>query len=165
MTVAEKGLPPRDFPWLVAEPAASPVTDVSDDHTVYQDEPDMSGGDQSGGDQSGADERTTEDDSAPPPDEPRQDDRAEIDNGDGHGPVVIQGGRYSHGGDTQRGYYDGDSAAPPPPTQRWTRAAPDHDADRGPDRSYEHDDEAPPPPQSAGPPPDSSADDGPRYRY
>jgi penicillin-binding protein 1A len=38
MTLAEKDLPSRDFPWLTPEPAAAPVTEVAD-QTPYQDQP------------------------------------------------------------------------------------------------------------------------------
>ena len=64
MTVAEKNLPSRDFPWLVAEPPDEPqVTPVSNDGAGYQDEPaDMGGDDQAGYGQAG-------DDGAPPPDQ------------------------------------------------------------------------------------------------
>jgi penicillin-binding protein 1A len=39
MTVAEKGLPPRDFPWLVPEPLEEPTVTTVSDPRPYQDEP------------------------------------------------------------------------------------------------------------------------------
>jgi penicillin-binding protein 1A len=152
MLVAEKDLPSRDFPWLVAEPANSPLTDVSDQTTAYQDEPPVSGA--RDGDMDGADQAPMTDD--PPP---REDDRTEIDGGDGRAPVVIRGGRYSNGQNAGQQTYGDDGDAP---QTRGGRV----DADRGwrdapPDP--EQDQEAPPRPTR--PPPDSSADDDPRYRY
>jgi len=156
MTVAEKALPSRDFPWLVPEPPNSPdstLQTVSEEETGdYRDEPpvggpggdDMTDRDTSGRYESGRDDGTYE----PPP---REDDRAEVDSEDGRGPVIIRGGRYSG---PQRGYYDPDpNAAPQARSDRGWRSAPP---------AYEQDDEAPPP---RGPPPDSSADEDPRYRY
>jgi penicillin-binding protein 1A len=149
MSVAEKDLPSRDFPWLVPEPPGSTdssLQTVSEEETgAYQDEPPATG---PGGDMA-ADDRAGEPAVDQPPGE---DDRTEIYSGDGRGPVVIHGGRSSNGG--PRGYYDGDTDAPPQaqPDRGWRQQPPD----------YERDDEAPPPRQ---PPPDSSADDDPRYRY
>ena len=138
MSVAEKGLPSRDFPWLVAEPAASPLQTVSEETTPYEDEPPIGGGprDAMDGGDSAIDQP------------PNEDDRAVIDSGDGRGPVIIHGGRYSDGRPLPRGYYDGDSDADAPPEpprrgegrrrrRRLARAAP----------------------------PQSPADDDPRYRY
>jgi len=147
MSVAEKDLPSRDFPWLVPEPPGEPpLQTVSDEETgasAYQDEPPVSG---PGGDMGADDGRTYQ----PPPNE---DDRAEVDSDDGRGPVVIRGGHVSNG--AQRGYYDGDPDAAPParaqPDRGWREQPPD----------YERDDE-PPPPRA---PADSSADGDPRYRY
>jgi len=150
MTVAEKGLPSRDFPWLVPEPPgseASPLQTVSEeDDGGYQDEPPAMDdpGDAAPGDDTAADQ--------PPP---REDDRAEIDNGDGRGPVIIRGGHYSG---PER--YD-DSGEPLPPV-RTPRGEPDRGwRDQPP--AYEPGDR--PPPALERPPPDSSADDDPRYRY
>ncbi|HXQ15301.1 MAG TPA: PBP1A family penicillin-binding protein [Caulobacteraceae bacterium] len=152
MSVAEKDLPSRDFPWLVAEPPGEPsLQTVSEEDTngAYEDEPPDSG---PGDDMGPGDRRAGGDAADEPP--PREDDRAEIDSGDGRGPVVIHGGRYSDG--SQRGYYDGADDPPPParaePDRGWRQQPPD----------YERDDEAPPPRR---PTPDSSADDDPRYRY
>jgi membrane peptidoglycan carboxypeptidase len=152
MSVAEKDLPSRDFPWLVPEPPGEPpLQTVSEEETgagAYQDEPAVSG---PGGDMGADDDRTYQ----PPPNE---DDRAEVDSGDGRGPVVIRGGHVSNG--TQRGYYDGDPDAPPPGRAQPDRAQPERGwREQPPD--YERDDEAPPPRAPA----DSSADDDPRYRY
>jgi penicillin-binding protein 1A len=153
MAVAEKDLPPRDFPWLVPEPPGSPESPLQtvSETTAYQDEPDVSGpqGPPDGDDGDGAIDRPPE----------REDDRAEIDSGDGRGPVIIRGGHYSSSPPT-RGYYDANGDAPPP--GRAARASPDRGwRDEPPDA--EQDQEAPPPRRR--PPPDSSADDDPRYRY
>jgi penicillin-binding protein 1A len=158
MTVAEKDYPSRDFPWLVAEPPneGSPLTNASEETTAYQDEPPMSGDAQDQTDDAAAgdeDRVTTAEQSLGV-------DRAEIDNGDGRGPVVIQGGRYSRGDDAEGdgpppGQYDSPRAAP---DRGWREAPPD----------YEQDPEPPPPRYSRAPPPpppQSSADDDPRYRY
>jgi penicillin-binding protein 1A len=136
MTVAEKALPSRDFPWLVAEPPGSPLQTVSEETTPYQDEPPVDG--PPGADMADGGAAVDQ----PPP---REDDRAEIDNGDGRGPVIIRGGHYSDGSAPPRGYYDGDGDVAPPA----------HGA--------EQDQEAPPPRRR--PPPDSSADVDTRYRY
>ncbi len=148
MTVAEKPYPSRDFPWLVPDPPGSdnPLQTVSEETGPYEDEPDVSGPRDDGvvaGDDGTADQ--------PPP---REDDRAEIDSGDGRGSVVIHGGRYSNLA-PQRGYYDGDGEAPPGDrgARRWRDAPPEDAAD------------PPPPPRRWRAPPDSSADDDPRYRY
>ena len=173
MAVAEKDLPPRDFPWLVPEPPGSPesplqtVSETGD----YQDEPDMSGPgaqDTPDGEDAGYGVRGYGGVDQPPPQ--RDDDRAEVDGGDGRGPVIIRGGHYSDGappggynqrGYAQRGYYDGDGDAPPP--ARADRAYPERGwRDEPP--GAEQDQEAPPP-RRRPPPPDSSADDDPRYRY
>ena len=153
MTVAEKDLPSRDFPWLVAEPPGEPsLQTVSEEGPAgaYEDEPPDSGpGDDMGpGDRRGGGDTLDE----PPP---REDDRAEIDSGDGRGPVVIHGGRLFERRPARllRGRCRSAAASrAPPPDRGWRQQPPD----------YERDDEAPPPRR---PPPDSSADDDPRYRY
>ena len=157
MLVAEKDLPSRDFPWLVAEPASSPLTNVSDQTTAYQDEPPMTGDRDEQADDGDNQGPATDD---PPP---REDDRAEIDSGDGRPPVVIRGGRYSNGGGDgyPQAYPDDENGPPqgdgrPKPARIW-RDTPSYP---------EQDEESPPPPRpTRAPPPDSSADDDAHYRY
>jgi membrane peptidoglycan carboxypeptidase len=145
MSVAEKDLPARDFPWLVPEPAGEPtVTEVSDDATPYQDEPPLvDPGDRS--DQTNMDQ--------PPPD---QDQTDAGDDGRRTPPNA-----YARGG-PPRGYdgYGRDQESDPGPSpdrgyrsdRGWREPPPDYDAQDAPPRRWR-------------PPPDSSADEDPRYRY
>jgi penicillin-binding protein 1A len=175
MAVAEKDMPSRDFPWLAPEPPGSPdsplqtVSETGD----YQDDPDVSDPQDRGmaddsdarygadGYRTGGNGDASDGHGAADPSQ-REDDRTEIDSGDGRGPVIIHGGRYSSGpppGYAPRGYYDADRAAD---TGRAGRATADRGwRDEPPDA--EQDEEAPPPRRRT--PPDSSADDDPRYRY
>jgi penicillin-binding protein 1A len=141
MTVAEKNLPPRDFPWLVGEPAgtpAPPVTTVADELVPDDPEAGTSVG------------RPTETIDAPPP---RPPDAA----------YAQDEGYYG------RPPYE-EVPRPPPRWQapasegRWREPPPgaiqEEDADEPPPSSSR--------PQSRGeapPPYDSPADDDPRYRY
>jgi penicillin-binding protein 1A len=153
MTVALKGTPPRDFPWLVAEPAGEPtLTETSDMSGGYSDEPPTI--------DPGA-ERADQ-----PVDEPPGQGEAYVD-APRRGPPVADAPRrpldaYARGGAPDRygdDRYDGapDDRAPPPrgygAGRGWREAPPDDDGG------------GPPPRWRGAPPPDSSADDDPRYRY
>ncbi|HEY1750417.1 MAG TPA: PBP1A family penicillin-binding protein [Caulobacteraceae bacterium] len=167
MLVAEKSLPPRDFPWLVAEPPAPPQTEVADQQTPYEDEPAQMDGDEDqppvmADAEPGADDpdqagQAGQDGRIPPP-------RAYVRRGPGDGANPYAGGgdpyagAYEHPRADGRGAYDvgppGDDQGPP----RW-RGPPPGRGDGG------GEDSGPPPYERAPPPPDSPADDGPRYRY
>jgi len=150
MTVAEKGLPPRDFPWLVAEPPdepqVTPVTDPGD----YRDEPPDMSGDQAGGDDAG-----------PPPDQAGDDPRYDDQDGDAPPDSAPRRGRR----DAPPPDYDQDAPPAygddrPPPPQRYSRQYPP------PDDSYPPDQGPPPRTQpQARAYPDYPADAEPRYRY
>jgi penicillin-binding protein 1A len=146
MTVAEQGLPARDFPWLVPEPAdsgqpdATPVSDTGLYGGPYQDEPaQMSGG----ADQAAA---------GPPPAD------------DGSATVDIRQAppsRWERGAPPpdEAGAPPAYSDAPPQPRQAYGPydAAPSAPSDSGPPN-----DQAPPASRGA---PDSAADADGRYRY
>jgi membrane peptidoglycan carboxypeptidase len=161
MTVAEKNLPARDFPWLVAEPNLPPQTLTVADQTPYEDEPAMVGAedaraaeDAAAGGRDGADE-------APPPDDgyarsdrgdgdvrpyARQDDPSDRSNPYVRDPYARD--PYGDGGDAQ-------DRAPPPPRRSWREApAPD-----------EYDDQSPPPPREEDRRPYSGNDDASRDGY
>jgi membrane peptidoglycan carboxypeptidase len=162
MTVAEKGLPPRDFPWLVAEPAYVPTPIDVADQTPYADEPAQMSSD--GDHQADVDGPAV-----------RADD-SDAGDGDDRGPAYAGADPYARGpppGDdpagrggrpAYRGAYDAggapdDADDPPPPPQRWRGPAPEYgDGADGPP-PYR------PPRAQPRPSPDSSADDDPRYRY
>jgi penicillin-binding protein 1A len=146
MTVAEKGLPSRDFPWLVSEPdTPSPMTLT--EQTPYEDEPPDLERDSG----PGMDDSAAPDDSAsetPPPGY----------NDDGPGP---DGRPYAQGGP---GRPRGDDGAPldgppipPSPNPAWRGQFPNDD---GPPDDYGRDNG-----QKTQGQPQNPADDAPRYRY
>jgi penicillin-binding protein 1A len=175
MLVAEKGMPSRDFPWLVAEPEAPPLMNVDDSNTPYEDEPpDMET------DSSGAADTSTAD---------AGDDQSADDNGDrgppGYydqgaqqaGPNAYQGqppypyarnDPYDRGGPYQRDPYDrGDDADQPPvppPNAGWRQQPPpgydDPDADAAPQDQKQQGGPSGYPGGGQMP-----ADGDPRYRY
>jgi penicillin-binding protein 1A len=136
MTVAEKTLPPRDFPWLVPEPPAPPSEDTG--AGTYQDEPPMDG--------QGADDG----DNAAAPDDADQPPGA----GDA-GQTPDAGDRYGPPGGDGRGD-SGEDRYPPPREDYGPPAA---------DEPPPPDEDRPPPRQRGDDRPDSSADAEPRYRY
>jgi len=151
MTVAEQGLPARDFPWLVTEPAggqteATEAADTSPYGGPYEDEP---GQMSAGPDQADA---------------PQGPDQLSQDRGDD---ADADGGRPPPPARWERGAPPPDDADAPPaysdaPPRRGRIYGP-YDAgppDAGPPDAGPYDD--PPPPRD---PPDSSADGDARYRY
>jgi hypothetical protein len=144
--VAEQGLPARDFPWLVPEPAAQPeVTETSDTGPYggpYEDEPPQM--------DSGADQGVQA-----PPDETSQDPGPDTD-GSAKPDAADQGppARW------ERGAPPPDDADAPPANGD---APPRRSRVYGPyDAAPSSDDDQTPPPHAT---PDSSADDDTRYRY
>ncbi|HVN00509.1 MAG TPA: PBP1A family penicillin-binding protein [Caulobacteraceae bacterium] len=136
MSVALKTTPPRDFPWLVAEPPPGPaLTQTSDDMSDYRDEPPLfAPGDR--------DDRAMD---QPPDLDP-------TDAGDArHPPPDASAHGGSDGSERDQAVPD-DSTGP-----RGARAG------RSLDQTSTGDQAAAP--RWRSPPPDSSADDEPRYRY
>ncbi len=157
MLVAEKTLPPRDFPWLTAEPNAPPEATTVADQSPYQDEPAAMGDDGSQADADAGDAPPEADEDQPPPDAGQ--DRGRYARGDDgeranpYGPAPYAGDPY----DAQRTYDRGDGGddrAPPPPRSGggWREAPPDEADD-------------PPPPRYQQRPPYSAADGDPRDGY
>jgi penicillin-binding protein 1A len=158
MTVAEKNLPVRDFPWLVPEPPSTGSADTGADQGGDQDqppamdEPDSGAPDTAGQDGGGQD--SAQDDGAQP-------DRGYQDRGDYADP-------YGPRDQDQRDDRDQSSG---PPGRGDAADPPYNDDDRyGPppdDRAPDYSDRPPPPPPRAhgDDAPDSSADDARRYRY
>ena len=155
MTVAEKNLPPRDFPWLVAEPPGQPNMTVADDGAApYQDEPAQMGEADAQADVQGV-----------PRDDP---DAADDPDGEGRNP-------YARPAPDARGYADGPAADDPDdeagPPERWRPPAPPprvggaYDAGPPDYPSYQDDRDPPPPRGQPRVTPDSPADDGPRSGY
>jgi penicillin-binding protein 1A len=148
MTIAEKDMPVRDFPWLVPEPDNQPgVTEVKDDFGggEYRDEPDVTSG--SNADMQGD----------PDADQPPDQDQADASGGRGRRGAYARSFQGQRSADYYEHDQEGDDEAPP----RNARAAPDRGWRQDPAGDYEDD----PPPPRYRPPADSSADDGPRYRY
>jgi membrane peptidoglycan carboxypeptidase len=168
MLVAEKALPPRDFPWLTAEPATAPQTEVADQQTPYEDEPSQMGGGDEDQPPAMADVDPRADDADDPGgDNPIPPPRAYARRGPGDGADPYAGGADPapaadpYDRPRQRGAYDAgppdDDQGPPP---RWRGPPPGSGGGGGGDAS------GPPPYERAPPPaPDSPADDAPRYRY
>jgi len=148
MTLAEKGLPPRDFPWLVPEPNAVP--DTVADSGLFEDEPPVfDGPDQSGG---GAFAQADPDWS----DRPAADDRRGPDSPEtGEASPADRWGRRA-----ERGDY--------PPDDRWTDDPAPYSGRHRRDPAYHEDqtvdDREQRPPVDDDNPADS-ADESRRYRY
>jgi membrane peptidoglycan carboxypeptidase len=165
MTVAEKDVPPRDFPWLVQEPNMPPGAESVADQSPAADEPPMEGGDDESAPDAGADRAGA--------------DGADADRADeGQAPPGYRQDRdgYARGGDADRAnpyardpyardpYNDpradqgdnGEDDQPPPPRQGrvWREAPPPDDED-----------DQPPPPRYQDRSPYSSADGDPRDGY
>jgi penicillin-binding protein 1A len=169
MTVAEAKLPPRDFPWLVAEPNMPPNTmTVADqtppDLTPYSDEPAV-GGDSGGAQADAGVPPGGYGGYQPPPRDPTYAARGgEDDRGNPYAADPYARDPYARGGYARDSYDDqgaqdggdsGDDRPPPPRRSRiWREQAP-------PDYG---DDEPPPPPRYREQP-YSSADDDPRDGY
>jgi penicillin-binding protein 1A len=143
MTVAEKDLPSRDFPWLTAEPATTPPPTTVADDIPDQDEP------------------------AQMSDAPTRDADAEPDAGDdpdadaarnpyAHGAPYAAGDGYARGSD------DGDAESGPP--EHWRPPPPPPRPSGAYDAAPPYQDDHPYPPPAPDPP-QSPADAAPRYRY
>ena len=147
MTVAEKTVPPHDFPWLVPEPPGAPAPETGPTTGTYEDEPPMDDQGPDAGDNAvapGAD------------DADRQPDADSEDGGDDRDGPPDRYGPTDHGDADRNPPRDDDRYGPPQP-----------DPPRYYDDPPPADDNPPPPPPRArsydGP--DSQADADPRYRY
>lgn len=162
MTVAEKNLPPRDFPWLVQEPNTPQGSMTVADQSPYEDEPPMTD-DETRAD-AGAPPGAEADE--PPPDAGQDPGYARGDDGDRANPYArdpyardpYEDPRADPQAGGQRAYDQGDyedDRGPPPPRQGrgWREAAPPDEADD------------PPPPRAQDRPPYSAADEAPRDGY
>jgi penicillin-binding protein 1A len=157
MTVAEKGLPSRDFPWLVTEPPAPPQTTVADvgdmPGKAYEDEPPApDAGDAAGGRPAPGDAYAEDGDPA----------------GGRGDPAARQGPPYVRTFGDGAGDTGEDPATPSAPPERWRAPPPP----QGPPRGSGAYDAGPPGPYadepSRQPPrvaPETPADADPRYRY
>ena len=156
MTVAEKTLPPRDFPWLVPEPNTPPGSQtIAEDQSPYEDEPASMGDD---GARADADAPPGDDQDQPPD---AGQDRGYVRGDDGERANPYARDPYAHDPyDGQRAADqgdDGDDRGPPPPRQGrgWREAPPPDDQD----------DQPPPAPRYQDRPPYSAADEAPRDGY
>jgi membrane peptidoglycan carboxypeptidase len=154
MTVAEKPLPPRDFPWLVQEPTAAPsAMTVADQQSPYEDEPATVGADGAQADADDAPAAAEQDQPPPPVVEPAP------------ARPYARGGYEDSGSAYARGGYDDRSN----PYARDPYAR-DPYGDPGADGQGDGQDERAPPQPRAGrgwreePPPDDQ-DDAPPPRY
>ena len=145
MLVAEKCLPPRDFPWLVAEPNLPPQTlTVADETTPYADEPAMVGQeDAQAAEDAAAAARAGQDE--PPADAYARNgrgDAGERDPYDRANPYARDPyARDPYGGDraSQDDGWSDDRGPPPPRRDRraWPEAPPDEGDDQAPPPSYQ----------------------------
>jgi penicillin-binding protein 1A len=150
MTVAEKNLPVRDFPWLMPEPDTPSPMNLTE-QTPYEDEPPDMERDSGPGADDGAPPDDGSADVAPPPGY----------NDDGQGPG---GPRYAQGGGPGRprgddGYPPPDGPPiPPSPNPAWRGQQPFPEDDGPPDDYGQQQ-------KRQGAPQQNQADDTPRYRY
>jgi membrane peptidoglycan carboxypeptidase len=139
MTVAEKNLPPRDFPWLVEEPSLPPGSMTVADQPPYEDQPAM------GDDNARADEGAppAADADQPPPDAGPDRGRPYARGYDGDRSNPYAHDPYAHDPYDDPGAYRGadpragdpygaqDNGGPPPPRtgRGWREAPPPDDED------------------------------------
>ncbi len=161
MIVAEKNLPPRDFPWLVAEPNTPPNAMTVADQSPYADEPPAMSGD--AGDQTDADNPPPgADEDQPPPDAGQDRDRPYARGDDGRANPYARDPYARDPYDDPRADDQGaqtgsqDDRGPPPPRsgRGWREGPPPDDEDQ-----------APPAPRYQDRPPYSAADADPRDGY